>query len=259
MINKNFIPPSKEIALQETNRRLKLLPYILEMFQNTCDAILVTGSLATGKNYSVHPDSDIDISFLVTQDSIPQLKNHTFLSDKSFHHYLDGYAKNIAHQFSTENTLEGVKIECHFWDKNVYLQAIQQRADHVMRFRSSNTSPSINYGFGFEKQEITTELPTEKVEDWFISPFPLFIKENNAFFPCRGLTNLLATPIILKGEDLMKQPIELAWKWVVQEIKASPQFAFDNSTASVLYSIPGNWKFSEETKVFLSEMTQKYI
>lgn len=259
MINKNFIPPSKEITIKETERRLNLLPKILKLFEDTCDAILITGSLATGKNHSVHPDSDIDISFFVTKSSIPQLKNHPFLSDTNFQHYLDGYKKDIGHQFSTENILEGVKIECHFWDRDVYLNAIERRAEHVMRFRSSNTSPSINYGFSFAKQEITTELPTEKVEDWFISPFPLFIRENNTFFPCRGLTNLLATPIILKGENIMKQPIDLAWKWIVDELKASPEFTSEKSRVSVSNSIPGNWKFADETKVFLSEMTQKYI
>lgn len=259
MINKNFVIPPKEISTRETERRMSLLAKILELFEDSCDAILVTGSLATGKNHSVHPDSDIDMSFLVTKNSIPQLRNQSFLSDKNFQHYLDGYTKNIAHQFSTDNTLEGVKIECHFWDRDVYLSAIRQRAAHVMRFRSSNTSPSINYGFGFAKQEITTELPTEKVEDWFISPFPLFIRKDNTFFPCRGLTNLLATPIILKGEDILKQPIDLAWKWITEEFKASPEFLSSNSNLSISNSIPGNWKFAEETKNFLSEMTKKYI
>jgi hypothetical protein len=257
MINKNFVIPPKEISIKETERRMSLLPKIFELFKNSCDAIVITGSLATGKNYSVHPDSDIDISFLVTKDSISQLKNHSFLSDQNFQHYLEGYKKDIAHQFSTDNTMEGVKIECHFWDKDVYLNAIQQRAEHVMRFRSSNISPSVNYGFGFEKQEITTELPTEKVEDWFISPFPLFIRENNTFFPCRGLTSLLATPVILKGADILKKPIDLAWKWIAEEFKA--ESFFSNSNPSVSNSIPGNWKFAEETKIFISEMTKKYI
>lgn len=259
MINRDFVVPPKEISTRETERRMNLLPKILELFKDSCDAILITGSLATGKNYSVHPDSDIDISFLVTKNSIPQLNNHAFLTDSNFQHYLEGYAKNIAHQFSTDNTLEGVKIECHFWDKDAYFNAIEQRGRHVMRFRSSNTSPSVNYGFGFAKQEITTELPTEKVEDWFISPFPLFIRENNTFFPCRGLTNLLAAPIIFKGENVMKQPIDLAWKWIVEELKASPEFLTNNSNVSVSNSIPGNWKFAEETKILLSEMTKKYL
>ncbi len=259
MINKNFVIPPKEISTKETERRMKLLPKIFELFEDSCDVILVTGSLATGGNYSVHPDSDIDISFLVTKDSIPQLRDHTFFSDKNFKHYLDGYTKNIAHQFSTDGMLEGVKIECHFWDRDVYLNAISERAEHVMRFRSSDTSPSINYGFGFAKQEIITELPTQKVGDWFISPFPLFIRENNTFFPCRGLTNLLATPIFLKGEDIMKPSIDLAWKWIVEELKRSSEISSDNLNFSVANSIPGNWKFSKETKNFLSEMTDKYI
>lgn len=259
MINKNFILPPKEITIRETKRRLDLLPKILELFQDTCDAIIITGSLATGKNHSIHPDSDIDISLLITKNAIPQLRRHPFFSEKIFHHYLDGYEKGIAHQFSVENTLDGVKIECHFWDRDVYLSAIQQRAEYVMRLRSSDTSPSINYGFGFEKQEIITELPTEKIEDWFIGPFNLFIRENTLFFPCRGLTNLLATPLTLKGEDILKQSLDLAWKWIVEELKKSPNFTPNNAHISVSNSIPGNWKFSQETRTFLDEMTQKYM
>lgn len=259
MINKNFVVPPEEISIQETKRRMKLLPKILELFDDCCDAILVTGSLATGKNYSVHPASDIDISFLVTKNSIPKLKHHPLLSDKNFQHYLEGYKKDIAYQFSTAVIMEGIKVECHFWDKDIYLNAIEKRAEHVMRFRSTNKSSSINYGFGFAKQEITTELPTEKVEDWFVSPFPIFIRENNTFFPCRGLTNLLVTPVILKGENLLKPTIDLAWKWTIEEFKASPEFLSNNSNLSIANSIPGNWKFAEETKIFLSEMTKKYI
>lgn len=259
MINKNFILPSKEVATRETDRRLGLLPKILDLFQETCEAIVITGSLANGRYHSVHPDSDIDISLLIIKDSISKLRDTPFLSDTLFYHYLDGYAENVAHQFTYESNLEGVKIECHFWDKDTYLDAIAQRAEHVMRFRSSDSSPSINYGFGFAKQEIATELPTKKIRDWFISPFPLFIQNNNTFFPCRGLTNLLATPIFVKGEDMMQPTIELAWRWIVEELKNTPEFTLDNPNISVSNSIPGNWKFSEETKTFLSEMTKKYL
>jgi hypothetical protein len=259
MIDKNFVIPPKEISKQETEKRMNLLPKILELFKDSCNAIIVGGSLAVGKNYSIHPNSDIDIVFLITKNCIDQLQNNPYLSNENCQHYLDGYSKGIAYQFTTDFILEGIRIECHFWDKDKYFNAIKQRLDHVMRFRSSNTQPSINYGFGFAKQELTTKLPTHTVENWFISPFPLFIRDNNTFFPCRGITCLLATPLILKGENILKEPIDLTWRWVTEEFKISPEFISKNSDVSIANSIPGNWKFTEETKVFLSEMTKKYL
>lgn len=261
MLDKDFIAPNKKIAITETERRMNLLPKILSSFQDCCDAIIVTGSLATGKNYSLQPSSDIDIVFLITQNYIEQLKNHPYLSNENCQHYLDGYTKGVAHQFTTDFILEGVRIECHFWDKDKYFNAIKQRLDHVIRFRSTNKVPSINYGFGFAKQELTTDLPTQTSGNWFTSPFPLFIRENNIFFPCRGLTCLLATPLILKGEEILKEPIDLTWKWIIEELKASTEFLNNPSaiSVSVSNSIPGNWKFSEETEVYISEMTKTYL
>ncbi len=86
------------------------------------------------------------------------------------------------------------------------------------------------------------------MENWFVSPFPFFIREHHSFFPCRLITNLLATPIILKGHDLLMPYSNNLWAWMTEELRDFSNTHLDKTEISLIKALPGNWKFSPETK-----------
>ncbi len=256
MINKNFVLPPKGVSEMETERRLSLLPKVREALDTSTEAIYVGGSLAAGRNHSVHPDSDIDTGLLVTPQTVGHIVGTNLFDKDRAEYFIEGYKKGLAHQFSLDAEMDGVKIECHFIDKDAYLDALRLRKETVLRFRSSNGGQNVNYGFNFNGEELVTELPTETIDKWFTSPFPLYIREGKNFYPCRLVTNLLGTPIIVKGDALLQPYIDSLWTWVAEELLAFAGGEPDLSNTNVSKSMPGNWKFAPETLAAIEERTK---
>ncbi len=255
MINKDFVPPTPEVSKFETEKRLEILNQVKALFSDACPIIFIGGSMATSQNFGVHPDSDIDTQLLVTPETVGFLRDTNFFDVDKLNHYINGYLAGHAVQFSLSGLIDGVTIECHFWDKAAYLKALTDHSEGVLRFRSSNTGSSVNHGFSFNGEENVTDYPTETIEGWFISHFPFFERRDNLFFPCRPLANLLATPIILQGETELQPYIDLLWKWIAIQFKAQAGEHPDLSTTNIINALPGNWKFSDTTRAILAKRT----
>ncbi len=259
MINKDFIPPAKEVSEIETTKRIRILEQVKSLFSSACPIIFVGGSMATSQNYGVHPDSDIDTQLLVTPETVNLLRDINFFEDAKLDYYIRGYLKGYAAQFSLTGIIEAVTIECHFWDKESYFKALREHDEGVLRFRSSNTGSSINHGFSFNGEENITDYPTETKEEWYISHFPFYERRDNLFFPCRPIANLLATPIMLKGETELRPYIDELWRWTIIQFKNQVGESPDLSKTNIMNALPGNWKYSEETKVRLMQRTNQEL
>jgi len=259
MINKDFVLPDGIVSQYETERRLKLLPQIKELFSASCDAIFVGGSLATSQNYGVHPDSDIDTQLLITPETVDHLLTTNFFDTDTLSYYIEGYKKGLAEQFSLSGEMGGVKIECHFWDRDGYLSALHNRKQSVLRFRSSAEGSSINYGFSFRAEEQETDYPTETIEKWHLSPFPFYERTAELFFPCRPITNLLGTPIVVKGDDLLTPYVDDLWVWVIDEMQRQSNAGINSDTYNIINAMPGHWKFSPDTLEALKKRTKELL
>lgn len=82
MLDPDFIPPKLRVAETETKKRVKIIENIIPEIAQFGSAIVLTGSMAYGQDYSVTPDSDINLQFLVTPEFFPKL-----FSSKYFQKY----------------------------------------------------------------------------------------------------------------------------------------------------------------------------
>jgi len=73
MLNPDFIPPKTRIAETETKKRIRIIEDILPELEKYSSAILLTGSMAYGQDFSVTPISDIDIQLLTTPEKIAKI------------------------------------------------------------------------------------------------------------------------------------------------------------------------------------------
>lgn len=78
MLDKNFTPPKPRIAQTETTKRIKIIEQILPELSKYSTAILLTGSMAYGQDFSITPDSDIDLQLLTNTDKINQINSCKF-------------------------------------------------------------------------------------------------------------------------------------------------------------------------------------
>lgn len=73
MLDKNFIPPKIHIAERETKRRINIIEGIIPQIMQYSSAMILTGSMAYGQDYSITPESDIDLQILITPEIITKI------------------------------------------------------------------------------------------------------------------------------------------------------------------------------------------
>ena len=78
MLDPNFIPPKPRVAETETKRRITIIESLIPELAQYCKALLLTGSMAYGQDYSVTSESDIDLQFLITPDMVSKLASYKY-------------------------------------------------------------------------------------------------------------------------------------------------------------------------------------
>jgi predicted nucleotidyltransferase len=73
MLDPDFIIPKVRIAETETKKRIRIIEEILPELMKYSSAILLTGSMAYGQDFSVTPESDIDIQILTNPEKISKI------------------------------------------------------------------------------------------------------------------------------------------------------------------------------------------
>lgn len=68
MLDKNFTPPKERIAITATKKRVDIIESIINTLAKCSTSTLLTGSMAYGQDFSVTPESDIDLQLTITAD-----------------------------------------------------------------------------------------------------------------------------------------------------------------------------------------------
>jgi len=72
--------PSIEESKIETQKRLKIVKEITPILEKFSEALILAGSVAYGKNFSVRKESDIDLIILITRDKIENILKTDFFN-----------------------------------------------------------------------------------------------------------------------------------------------------------------------------------
>lgn len=73
MFDPNFTPPKQRISETATKKRINIIEDIIPYLTQCSTAMLLTGSMAYGQDFSVTPESDIDLQLLVTPEIISKI------------------------------------------------------------------------------------------------------------------------------------------------------------------------------------------
>ena len=203
MLQQDFVPPSPDVSQKETSRRIKALEVFLPRIQKAVTSISVSGSMASGQNYAVTEKSDLDLQITITKDSVALLKETNIFPLEAFNKPLTAYFDNQISQFSFSVEIEGISHECHFWDQQAIIDAMEMKSIFTKRMRTSNSSPAIDYGFAFDGTQNAYDCPTEELNGTFISVLPSFQRVGGKLFLSRPVTNWLSTPYIIFGEEIL--------------------------------------------------------
>lgn len=260
MLEPNFTLPDKQIAINETSKRLKLIDWFKDYIRPSVAGLIVTGSMSYGQNYSVKPTSDIDMQLLVTPETVDELAQSDCFSADELNRAIYGYKEGLYKQFSLVFQKEGVPMECHFWDEQASIDAITFKSENTLRLRSGIDKPSTDFGYSFERKESRQDYFGEMIDGFAVADFPSYRRVNGILYLCRPITNILGIPLVIISNEQLESAIELCWSRAVNELLA----IHDNNSVeldayNIVNTLPGKNKMSEQALQKVQEKTKEEI
>ncbi|MBP6921172.1 hypothetical protein KBB89_01330 [Candidatus Gracilibacteria bacterium] len=244
MLDKNFTPPKPRIAQTETIKRIKIIENLIPEITQFGSAVVLTGSMAYGQDYSITPESDIDIQFLVTPEFFPKLFSSKYFQKYNTERIAQGFIDGIFQQFSISFLVKGIPVECHFWNEKTYKDILLYQCEKVIRLRSQTKKVSTDYAYSFDGEEDTEEYPDYKEGAYNVGVFPAYRIKNKRIFLCRPITNILGNAMILSDNCELKSVIEESKKITKSKLDKTPRE--EGKTYSLLNTLPGKNKVAPE-------------
>ena len=248
MIDPNFQPPEPAVSKRETEKRKNLLPWIAEYFDTVTDSIIVAGSLSYGADYSVRPESDIDIQLVLNDEQIDTLATRTLFDSDAVTHAVEGYKNGFYQQFSLAGEKDGVSIECHFWNKTAFIDAVTYKSTETPRLRSSIETASTDFGFSFDGSSHSVDYFGEMIEAFPVSPFPSYRDVSGVLYLCRPITNILGGPIVVKESSEVRSAMDTCWNESIRRLKQVKQGHANPDSLTIVNALPSQYKMSPSAK-----------
>ncbi|MBP7806159.1 hypothetical protein KA057_00580 [Candidatus Gracilibacteria bacterium] len=249
MFDKNFSPPKERIAITATKKRVDIIESIINTLAKCSSSILLTGSMAYGQDFSVTPESDIDLQLTITADLLDELASCKFFQKYNIERIKAGFLEGKFQQFSLNFIYKEIPVECHFWEEKTLKDILLYKTESVVRLRSQTKKIATDYSHSFDGEEHIMEYPDYKEGVYNLGKFPAYQVKNKKIFLSRPITNILGNAIVLfdacEITETMDQCRELT------EEKISEMKQENGKTYSIFNTMPGKNKISEEVKIML--------
>lgn len=260
MYESSFTPVDPAVASAETQRRQTIIEWFAYAIQPAVSGMIVTGSMAYGRNYSVKTTSDIDIQLPTSRTLAAALPGFHLFDESELRTALAGYQAGAFQQFSLTLTYEGVTLECHFWDEQALMDAITMQTSVTKRLRGDITKPSTDHAFAFDGEENTKDYYGEALQGYFVGDFPSYRTVNNKTYFCRPVTNALSVPYVVLENANISNAIEQCWRTVVGALadfkRSNPTTA---ATASIANIFPHRNKLAPDVLQAVTAKTQTLL
>lgn len=243
--------PSKKEAAKETKVRLKTLDEIVPKLTPVSEAVILVGSLANGKNFSVRKESDIDLIILINRKKANNIFNTGLFPKKE--HYMEPVKlfldKKVDH-FTFKEIINGVEVQFHFWNKKTHFRTELLLPPNPTSYKSMRPNPKYhtNTDFSGTKRKVAVgEITRYKCGIAYEYP-PFFISEGH-FVPKEPIINLIADSeiLFLKDKQLLKN-IDLLWEKLAERLIKESKGKINLKKRSILFSLYGYWNFSPSSK-----------
>ncbi|HSW79775.1 MAG TPA: hypothetical protein VLG47_03270 [Candidatus Saccharimonadales bacterium] len=255
-----YTPVDPKIARAETDRRQKIIDQLHNEFKDRVSDMVVTGSMAYGKNYCVTIDSDIDIQLLIRPENASNLTELLIASESEVIHAVRGYQFGVYKQFSLISERDGVKLEFHLWDEQSLINAITLQSSSTTRLRSTLDKPSTDHAFAFDRCELTRDFSARIVDGFIVGDFPTYTEFEHKLYFSRPISNVISIPEICFVSDSFITALETCWQSVINKLVGF----FDGSSinleqANVINILPHRDKLSPESRIAIEQKTKEFL
>lgn len=256
----NFVLPDESVSILETTRREEILTWFVETVRDSVSALLVTGSMSYGANYSVRETSDIDVQILVTKDTVQALMELGIFDESTLMRAIAGYTKGLYDQFSLDVMKDGVKVECHFWGAEAFIYAITYKTSAAKRLRSSADTPSRDFGYSFARDESAVDYFGEMIDGFAVGLLPSYRAVEDTLYLCRPITNIFALPRIEESFPDMDAAIDQCWQETAARLtRYSKDGELDLERYNIENTFPGKNKIRPDVLAAVQQKTTKLL
>ncbi len=205
--------------------------------------------MAYGQDYSVTPESDIDLQLTITPEIFDELNSCKFFQKYNINKIKTGFLEGKFQQFTLNFLYKEVPVECHFWNEKTLKDILDYQTESTIRLRSQTKKIATDYSYSFDGEEHVEEYPDYKDGIYNVGKFPAYRIRDNKLFLSRPITNILGNAIVLFDACEITESIERCRAITEEKISAMPQK--DGNTYSIFNALPRKNKISEEVKIML--------
>ncbi len=249
MLDKNFTPPKERIAITATKKRIDIIEAVIYTLSEYSTSTLLTGSMAYGQDYSVTPESDIDLQLTITPEIFEKLGSCKYFQKYNIERIKTWFLEGKFQQFSLNFVYKEVTIECHFWDEKTLKEILSYDKENVIRLRSQTKKIATDYSYSFDGEEHVESYPDYKEGIYNLWKFPAYQIKNKKIFLSRPITNILGNAIVLFDACNIIEAIIKCREITEQKIADTKQEK--GKIYSIFNTLPGKNKISEEVKIML--------
>lgn len=200
--------------------------------------------MAYGQDYSISPDSDIDLQFLVTPAFFPKLFSSKYFQKYNTDRIAKWFTDGVFQQFSISFLVKWITVECHFWDEKTYKDILLYQREKVTRLRSQTKKTATDYAYSFDGEEDAEEYTDYKEGVYNLGVLPAYRMRDKKIFLSRPITNILANAMLLSDDCGLKEIIEESKKITKTKIDKMTREEWKNY--SIYNTLPGKNKVAPE-------------
>ncbi|MDP3027868.1 MAG: nucleotidyltransferase domain-containing protein [Nanoarchaeota archaeon] len=260
MRDKNSFLPALGESKKETEKRLKILDDIIPKLKPFVESLILVGSMAYGRNYSVRKESDVDLVILINKESVDDIfKSGLFEMNSCIEEAIFLFKRDIVQHFTIIRKINDIEMQFHFWDKQANFKAERLEKPWSKWYCPIRRDKHYFKGNNLLGEEIKKEIKNikrYKYGDVFIIP-PYLINKSK-FVSLVIISNLVSSPEILyTKDDSLYKNINLLWKKIAENfIKENIN---PNDLQDALGFIYGNWNFSPESRLKIKKRLMNEI
>ncbi len=250
MREKDVLLPSFEQSKKETEKRLRIINLLRPKLESWTEALILVGSMAYGRNFSVRKESDIDLIILINKDSINNILNQVFFERSlEFEEAISLFKKNIIQHFTLIKKIESVEVQFHFWDKAAHFKAEKLEEPWPLWYCPLKRDKHYLRGNDLEGNEHKVEIKNvKKLKYGDVFTIPSYFIDDGRFISGVIVNNFLSDPqIIYTKDNNLQNNINIMWKKVAERFINENIFFKDSER--FLEFIYGSWNFSRDSKI----------
>ena len=202
-------------TIEETKKRLKIAKNVSSQLEGIVKGVLLGGSMGFGQNFSVTPQSDIDMVIVCDKERIRDLETTAYFADQVPKNVLRMFENGAINLFWVTKEVDSVEINSFIYETDGYEKfcILKGRIKGYIPKRPSNTQTQ----HGFNGQEITFQRNVTPYENGFLYEKPALV--NGKFWGGPPRSNFLIKSHILHQQDtFFDETKEKVWKAVIGQL-----------------------------------------